>query len=199
MKDPTSVALSLAKYKHDALRAMNHFQTDRAHCMRVASFAQTLYLGMRGEAAPQAAQLTLELAGYLHDVGHSINSRNHHKHSRYIVRHARETATWDATLKEDVATLCFYHRRSVKPSWIDKIGRARDLLACCACLRVADGLDRSHLGTAVLHEIKRTSREITLVVSGLSPDDVDHLLKKKADFWQIAFAQKLTLHLRDAT
>ncbi|KUO94980.1 HD domain-containing protein [Ferroacidibacillus organovorans] len=199
MKDSSSVAQSPAHYKHDALRAMNRFQSDRAHCVRVASLAQTLYLGIRGEAATQAAQLTLELAGYLHDVGHFINSQKHHKHSRYLVQNARETATWDATLKEDVATLCFYHRRSARPSWIEKIGKERDLLTCCACLRVADGLDRSHLGTVTLHEIKRSTREITLFVSGLSSADADHLLRKKADLWQIAFAQKLMLNLRDAT
>lgn len=90
---------------------------------------------------------TLRYAALLHDVGHSISFRKHHKHSYYLI----VNSDLDGFTHEEVETLAVVARLHRKPIPAKKARRmATDpkdpVPALAAVLRIADGLDRSHFG-----------------------------------------------------
>ena len=90
----------------------------------------------------------MEYAAWLHDIGWHIGSKNHHKHSAYLIRHG----DLQGFTKEEVRTLAAlarFHRKSPpgKAHGMYRKLTAHDQHAVqvgTALLRLADGLDRSH-------------------------------------------------------
>ncbi len=125
---------------------------EREHAERVAAFALTLFdatrpLHRRGEEARDL----LEFAALLHDVGYAVSRHAHHKHSAYLIQEAGLAGfTPDETAL--MAVVARYHRFGTpKPEHeafhrLDAT-RRRLALQLAALLRLANGLDRGHLGT----------------------------------------------------
>jgi exopolyphosphatase/guanosine-5'-triphosphate,3'-diphosphate pyrophosphatase len=124
---------------------------DRAHAERVARFALVLFdatreLHGRGEDARDL----LEFAALLHDVGYAVSSHSHHKHSAYLI----ENAGLQGFSPEEVelmAVVARYHRFGMPKrshAAFQRLDGARQNLALelAGMLRLANGLDRGHLG-----------------------------------------------------
>jgi exopolyphosphatase/guanosine-5'-triphosphate,3'-diphosphate pyrophosphatase len=94
---------------------------------------------------------TLADAALLHDVGYHINYDRHHKHSYHLVLHA-ELLGITPSEQVVIANVARYHRgappkrkhRNFGP--LDKSLRDQ-IVRLSAILRVADGLDRGHIGS----------------------------------------------------
>lgn len=92
----------------------------------------------------------LEHAARLHDIGHSIHYRGHHKHSQYLI----ETAGLDGFDEREIeviAQVARYHRgarpRLKHPAFgALRPWQRRAVVRLTALLRVADALDRTHAG-----------------------------------------------------
>jgi exopolyphosphatase/guanosine-5'-triphosphate,3'-diphosphate pyrophosphatase len=110
-------------------------------------------------------------AALLHDIGYHINYDRHHKHSYHLILHADLLGV---TPEEQVliANVARYHRGSAPRKKqrnygsLDKPLRRR-VKVLSAILRVADGLDRGHVGAVGSLKIRWLDRalRITLVPS----------------------------------
>jgi exopolyphosphatase / guanosine-5'-triphosphate,3'-diphosphate pyrophosphatase len=124
---------------------------EEAHALHVQRLALQLFdsLGARLGCEPGDRQ-TLADAALLHDIGYYINYEQHHKHSYYLVLHA-DLLGMSPVEQVVVANVARYHRgatpRRKHPTFgsLDRAQRAR-VKRLAALLRVADGLDRGHVG-----------------------------------------------------
>jgi exopolyphosphatase/guanosine-5'-triphosphate,3'-diphosphate pyrophosphatase len=124
---------------------------DAAHAERVRALALQLFdaLGARLGCEP-ADRAVLADAALLHDVGYHISARGHHKHSYHLILHA-DFVGIPPMEQVLIANVARYHRgapcrkRHENLAALDRDVRRR-IRRLAALLRVADGLDRGHIG-----------------------------------------------------
>jgi exopolyphosphatase/guanosine-5'-triphosphate,3'-diphosphate pyrophosphatase len=92
----------------------------------------------------------LEYAALLHDIGVFVAHSGHHRHSYYIIRHA-EMAGFTDEETEVIANLAYFHRKSAPKKRHVHFnalagGEQQAVRRLSSLLRLAEGLDRSHLG-----------------------------------------------------
>ncbi|MBX7220130.1 MAG: Ppx/GppA family phosphatase [Blastocatellia bacterium] len=108
----------------------------------------------------------LEYAAILHDIGYHIAHNSHHKHAMYLIRHAELPGLHSREIAI-LANIARYHRGSVPkkkhaefhaldPSQRDMVRKLT------ALLRIADGLDRRHLGTVKNIQVKTSSKRVVI-------------------------------------
>ena len=157
---------------HDDLLAVcgavgHKYGYDARHAANVAGIAAALFEKLRRnfEFAPRAAVL-LEVAAFLHDIGRFVDTRQHHKHSCYLIGNLQLPGVSDAELHV-VAAVARYHRKSAPkeshPEYMllsaeDKV----TVLKLAAILRVADALDCTRQGR--FGRMKLVLRGHTLVI-----------------------------------
>ena len=125
---------------------------EEGHASQVQRLALRLFdaVGARLGCGPDERQ-TLGDAALLHDVGYHINYDRHHKHSYHLILHA-ELLGITPSEQVVIANVARYHRGAPPKkkhrnfSGLDKELRDR-ILRLSAILRVADGLDRGHVGS----------------------------------------------------
>ena len=137
--------------RRDVLRLARKCQYDPVHTHHVARlclqiFDQTASAHKRGERERE----WLEYAAILHDVGYLINSRQHHKHSYYLIKNC-DLVGFTADEIELIANIARYHRKAIPEddhrTLKDLSPDLRDTLTVLGgILRVGDALDRSHFG-----------------------------------------------------
>ncbi|MDX2192521.1 MAG: Ppx/GppA phosphatase family protein [Gemmatimonadales bacterium] len=150
--------------KADPLRLMREFvekcQGDQRHVEHVRLLCRQLLeqLGPALGCEPDDAPL-LEAAALLHDVGQVVSYRKHHKHSHQLILHADRLglAARERTL---VAVISRYHRRGGPSRKHAEFAALSDrdqqvVRRLAALLRLADGLDRGHVGL-----VERVSTEL---------------------------------------
>lgn len=143
-------------------------------------------------------RLLLELAAILHDVGFFVSSRQHHKHSYYLIRNS-ELAGIAPQEQELLAMVARYHRRATpKPAHLEYMALPppqRVLVSkMAALLRLADALDRSHMERIRL--LGAVVKEDRLVIQVKGPDDLtlERLgMKRKADLFEELFGLGVVL------
>jgi exopolyphosphatase/guanosine-5'-triphosphate,3'-diphosphate pyrophosphatase len=131
-------------------RFADRCRTDRRHGEQTARLARKLFdvLGKRLGCAPEDWSL-LEAAALLHDVGQIVSYRSHHKHSYHLIAHA-ESLPFTPRERVQIALISRYHRKRgpskkhVEYAALETEDRAR-VRRLAALLRVACGLDRSHV------------------------------------------------------
>ncbi len=132
-------------------RLGRRYQFDEKHGDLVARMAVRLF----DELTPlhglgQRDRLLLQAASLLHDVGDFVRYDGHHKHSYYLILHG-DIMGLSRDERAVVANVARYHRKShpeVAHSnfrELDKDARAK-VRSLAAILRIADALDREHLG-----------------------------------------------------
>ncbi len=168
---------------------------DRAHGRRVETFASQLFddlstvhgLGARD-------RLLLRASALLHDVGDYVRYDGHHKHSYYLIQHSDIMGLTPAE-RAIVANVARYHRKSPPdPSHtnfreLDKDARSR-VRALAAILRIADALDREHLGKveSVKAEIDTNRRRLVLHLAGSDDRELEEwTTRAKADLLRDVF------------
>ncbi len=129
-------------------------QAHSHHVARLAGqlFDQTAALHKLGERERE----WLEYAALLHDIGYLINSRQHHKHTSYLITNS-DLDGLTAEEIEIIANIARYHRRALpdlkhKPYKSLSVKNRRSVQKLSALLRIADGLDRSQF--AVVQKLK---------------------------------------------
>jgi len=120
------------------------------HAEQVARLALALFEQLRDtlHLAP-ADRLVLEAAAILHEVGNLINYEKHHQHSYHLIMHGNLRGL-SPQQRELAANVARYHRRSGPKEKHENFVRlgAEDrqtVRKLSALLRVADGLDRTHM------------------------------------------------------
>lgn len=169
-----------------------------AHARHVAGLASHLFDQLASLHGLEEKERTpLLCAAHLHDIGHFITKKGHHKHSFYLILHDELLADWDEKHRERAAWIARNHRKKklMLPEDMKKSRRAK-LSACIALLRLADALDCEHdqqtqLQGVTMQRDKAGKRQVLLTVEGypLQKHRASFLEKASfaADLWGVSF------------
>lgn len=155
------------------IRLGRRYGFDQAHGELVATLAMTLFDDMTAyHGFGERERLLLRAAALLHDVGDYVRYDGHHKHSYYLIQHS-DIMGLTPDERAIVANVARYHRKSppdpAHPNFrdLDKDSRAK-VRSLAAILRIADALDREHLGKveSVRADIEPKARKLNLFVTG---------------------------------
>ena len=140
---------------------------EEPHARHVQRLALQLFdsIGPRIGLSASDRQILAD-AALLHDVGYHINYEKHHKHSYHLIVHADMLGM---TPEEQVAiaNVARYHRgappKRKHPNFgaLDR-GLRRRIRKLAAILRVADGLDRGHIGAVERVKVRWLDRALRL-------------------------------------
>jgi exopolyphosphatase/guanosine-5'-triphosphate,3'-diphosphate pyrophosphatase len=175
------------------------YQYDESHAERVRELAILLFDELKTEQRmTDTHRLYLETAALLHDIGLFVSSRNHHKHTYYLISSSELFGLRKREL-EIIANIARYHRRAMpQRSHIPFISLDRDermiVSKLAAILRVANALDKDHLQKAVDLKISREDDSIVLTGQSLSDLAMGRLaLARRSDFFTEVFGNKIIL------
>lgn len=184
------------------IRLGRRYHFDEQHGALVGRLAVKLFdeLASRHRMGPRDRTL-LHAAAMLHDVGDFVRYEAHHKHSYYIIAHS-ELMGITAQERALVANVARYHRKS--PPSVDhdnfralsREERAK-VKTMAAILRVADALDREHLGKVSEVSCRIEGAALLLDVQGAD----DHALEEwtvRAKSGMLRDALGLEVRLADA-
>ena len=120
------------------------------HAEQVSRLALSLFDQLRPihEMGPDE-RLVLELGAMLHDIGHFVNNKSHHRHGEYLIRNGQVPGLrgWR---RDMVAALVRYHNCKSEPQLehasyaaLDG-GRRRQVRLLTSLLRIAEKLESEH-------------------------------------------------------
>jgi exopolyphosphatase/guanosine-5'-triphosphate,3'-diphosphate pyrophosphatase len=154
--------------RRSVVRLMRRFGSPQAHSEQVARLALRLFDQFRGRLALRAESRSwLESAALLHDVGHLIEHEEHHRHSYYLIVNS-ELYGFKPDEIEAIGQIALHHHRKGIPKPGDAGGEPlppdvwRQVKACAALLRLAEGLDRSHFGAVLDVKVRGRGRRVVL-------------------------------------
>lgn len=168
--------------RRSVARLLRHLGDDSNHGPHVAQLALELYDQLAERLGlPIESREWLEHAAILHDVGHHIGHRDHHRHSQYLIANGDLLGF----RKEEIDIIGFvarYHQKQVPKDDDEGFGDLskgdRQIVrGLSALLRVADGLDRTHYGV-VRHVVVRSRGPKTVLQLQTDGDDAE------LEFWE---------------
>lgn len=123
---------------------------EERHSRHVTALALSLFDQLGGlHGLDGRARELLQWAGYLHDVGYLVSPKGHHKHSYRLISSAYwpHFEQWEV---QAMAAIARYHRKRRPRDGDQELaglsrGQKRMVRLLAAILRVADGMDRTHL------------------------------------------------------
>lgn len=154
-----------------AVQLGRRYHFDEGHALQVDRLAVRLFddLATLHKLGPRERRY-LRLAAILHDVGDFVHFAAHHKHSQYLIEHSELMGVSPAE-RALVGCIARYHRRAL-PSTRHTSYRALDTAQRAivrklgGLLRLADALDREHLGKVKSVEAHAGRETVTLRVRG---------------------------------
>ena len=182
------------KELHELAEAMD---VDPPHSRKVTELALVLYAELKNvHGLDEADRFILEAAGMLHDIGWVEGQRGHNRTSRRLILADDRLPLLEGE-RQLVAAVARYHRgRLPREDDLEMKGlsdRQRDGVArMAALLRIADGLDRDHSGTARVVAVSVMDCAVTIKVSGGSDAGAAAALKK-ADLFEEIFGLKVAI------
>jgi exopolyphosphatase/guanosine-5'-triphosphate,3'-diphosphate pyrophosphatase len=124
--------------------------SDRRHAEHIRELSLQLFDQLQPvHHLPAEARVLLESAALLHDVGHTISNKGHHKHGEYLALNG-DISGLQGRERNLVAATVRYHNRKAEPSSnhpaYGALNNSDQRLArrLAAILRIAEGLDHSH-------------------------------------------------------
>lgn len=125
-------------------------QYDQQHAEHVRELSLLLFDQMQPvHRLPAQTRVLLEAGALLHDTGHRISHRGHHKHGEYLAMHG-DIPGLEGRDRAIVAGLVRYHNRKSEPAGHHAAYSSLDdadkpiLRRLAAILRIAEALDHSH-------------------------------------------------------
>lgn len=139
--------------RHRSVRRLSRLcGCDRKHCEQVRRLGLQMFdqlKAMNLHTMTLEDRELLEHSAWLHDTGFFVSHADHHRHSYYIIRNG-ELLGFNDREKALMANMALYHRKS-QPRRRHKNMRELDerdktaVQKLSVLLRLAEGLDRSHL------------------------------------------------------
>ncbi len=143
-------------------------------------------------------KLLLHVASLLHEVGISINAKQHHHHSQYIILNSEHFGLSRVDV-EIVALLARFHRHGAPTTQLrlyaemEEKNRLR-VQKLAALLRVANAMERSHSSRIREFSVIMHPRLIELVIPDVHDLNLEnHALRTKADLFTDIFGYDITL------
>jgi exopolyphosphatase/guanosine-5'-triphosphate,3'-diphosphate pyrophosphatase len=177
--------------------AQYHYDED--HAERVRELSLLLFDELKTEQRmTETHRLYLEVAALLHDIGHFVGSRSHHKHSYYLISSSELFGLRKREL-ELIANIARYHRRAMpQHSHLPYMSLERDermiVSKLAAILRVANALDKDPLQKVTDLKISREGDQFALIAQNVSDLAMARLaLASRSDFFAEIFGKKIIL------
>jgi exopolyphosphatase / guanosine-5'-triphosphate,3'-diphosphate pyrophosphatase len=131
-------------------RFARRFEFDQRHAEHVRELSIILFDALQPvHHLPAEARVLLEAGALLHDIGHMISHRGHHKHGEYLALNG-DIPGLQGRDRSVVAALVRYHNRKSDPAGHHDAYSAlsnndrRMMRRLAAILRIAEALDHSH-------------------------------------------------------
>jgi len=182
------------------LLAMQRYHVDEGHAEHVANLCESMFDLLSDEHLLRIDdRRMLRYGAMLHDIGHHISGKDHHKHGQYLLENIRMVGFPASEVKE-LGCLVRYHRGS-RPkkshsafASLDREGKAR-VRQLSAMLRFCDALDRTHRGV-----IRRLTREGSTLIAWTESEAVveGFAAMRRLDFLESAFGTRFSLVVREA-
>ena len=167
---------------------------DSRHSDQVARLALSLFDQLRPLHEMGAEmRLVLELGALLHDVGHFVHRKSHHRHGEYLVRWG-EIPGLDGWRREMVAALVRYHNCKSEPQLghptyaaLDSAKR-RQARLLTSFLRIAEKLESEHAQKISGIDVQIAGRRAIFLIQAADGTRLDLAgLERKADLFEKEF------------
>ena len=164
------------------------------HAEQVSRLALSLFDQLRPihEMGPDE-RLILELSAVLHDVGHFVSNKSHHRHGEYLIRNGQVPGLrgWR---RDMVAALVRYHNCKSEPQ-LDHAsyasldgGRRRQVRLLTSLLRIAEKLESEHAQRISGVDIQIAGRKAIFQISATEGTRLDIAgLARKTDLFEKEF------------
>lgn len=170
---------------------------DEQHAEQVARLALSLFDQLRPlhEMGPEE-RLLLEAGALLHDVGHHVSKKAHHRHGEYLVRNG-EIPGVEGWRSDMLAALVRYHNCKSEPD-LQHVpyaalngDRRRQLRLLTSLLRVAEKLESEHAQRIAGVDVQISGRRAIFLVRASDGTRLDIAgLERKADLFEREFHLK---------
>ncbi len=170
---------------------------DSQHADQVAEIALSLFDQLRPIHEMGAEmRLVLEMGSLLHDIGHFVHRKAHHRHGEYLVRWG-EIPGLGGWRREMVAALVRYHNCKSEPqvahasyATLDNEKR-RDLRLLTSLLRIAEKLESEHARKISGVDVQISGRRAIFLVQAAEGTRLDIAgLGRKSDLFEKEFHLK---------
>lgn len=170
---------------------------DSQHADQVAQIALSLFDQLRPIHEMGAdMRLVLEMGSLLHDIGHFVHRKAHHRHGEYLVRWG-EIPGLGGWRREMVAALVRYHNCKSEPqvahasyAALDNEKR-RDLRLLTSLLRVAEKLESEHAQKISGVDVQIAGRRAIFQIQAAEGTRLDIAgLQRKSDLFEKEFHLK---------
>ncbi len=170
---------------------------DEQHAEQVSRLALSLYDQLRPlhEMGPEE-RLALEAGALLHDVGHFVSKKSHHRHGEYLVRNG-EIPGVNGWQRDMVAALVRYHNSKSEPQVQHasyaalNSQRRRQVRLLTSLLRVAEKLESEHAQRISGIDVQISGRRAIFFVRAADGTRLDIAgLERKADLFEKEFHLK---------
>ncbi len=170
---------------------------DEQHAEQVARLALSLFDQLRPlhEMGPEE-KLLLEAGSLLHDVGHHVSKKAHHRHGEYLVRNG-EIPGVEGWRRDMIAALVRYHNCKSEPDLQHasyaalNSDRRRQVRLLTSLLRIAEKLESEHAQRIAGVDVQISGRRAIFFVRAAEGTRVDISgLDRKADLFEREFHLK---------
>jgi exopolyphosphatase/guanosine-5'-triphosphate,3'-diphosphate pyrophosphatase len=167
------------------------------HADQVAKISLSLFDQLRPihEMGPDQRNI-LEIAALLHDVGHFVSEKAHHRHGEYLIRNG-EIPGLGGWRRDMVASLVRYHNAKSEPqiehaSYAALDGQQRhDVRLLTSVLRIAEKLESEHAQRISDVDVQISGRRAVFLVRAAYGTRLDLAgLNRKLDLFQKEFHLK---------
>lgn len=139
----------------------------------------------------------LEAASLLHDIGLYVSHSAHHKHSYYLIRNSQLLGFADYE-QQIIAMIARYHRKSPpRKNHLDfmtmPVAHQQLVSKLAGILRIADGLDRTHVSAVKDVDLEITPRDVLFQIIPEGQHSLDFAIwgaERKRDLFEEAFNRK---------
>ena len=179
-KEPHRYSAAARQMLAGARSFSRRLERDQRHAEHVRELSLELFDQLQPlHHLPGEARVILEAAALLHDIGHSISHKGHHKHGEYLTMNGyipglegRERALTAAVVR--------YHNRKAEPEGhhisYGTLNNSDRRLArrLASVVRIAEGLDHSHREriTSIRAAFQRGAVGLQLEVRGDASEDI---------------------------
>jgi exopolyphosphatase / guanosine-5'-triphosphate,3'-diphosphate pyrophosphatase len=170
---------------------------DEQHAEQVSRLALSLFDQLRPlhEMGPEE-RLLLEAGALLHDVGHHISKKAHHRHGEYLVRNG-EIPGVEGWRKDMIAALVRYHNCKSQPDLQHasyaalNSDRRRQVRLLTSLLRIAEKLESEHAQRIAGVDVQISGRRAIFLVRAADGTRLDIAgLERKTDLFEREFHLK---------
>lgn len=163
--DSTSLQRNLSHVRSYAIEVGRRYAFDEKHALHAVKLALQIFDQTRGiHNLGGEERALLEIATLVHDIGHFVNSSNHHEHSAYIIRSSHFVGLSEEE-RELVALIARYHRGDLPSNRDDAFARLskahkKAVVVLAAIIRLIEELDREHLRRVSKIVIRKRGRTL---------------------------------------